>query len=68
MLIVFKLPELPPSCSIISVISINDSAAADGELLDLRLKIVSENSVCKEPCVLKEKIKIEIKLNFEHLL
>ena len=28
---------------------------ADGEFLDLYLKIVQENSVYKEPCVLKEK-------------
>ena len=27
----------------------------DGEILDLHLKSVQENSVYKEPCVLKEK-------------
>ena len=38
----------------ISIISINDEAA-NGEFLDLYLKIVKENSAYKETCVLKEK-------------
>ena len=41
-------------CKYISIISINDSAA-DGEFLDIYLKSVQENSVYKEPSVLKEK-------------
>ena len=38
----------------ISVTSINDKAT-DGKSLNLYLKSVQENSVYKEPCVLKEK-------------
>ena len=38
----------------ISIISINNTAT-DGEFLDLYLTNAQENSVCKEPCVLKDK-------------
>lgn len=49
----------------ISITSISD-LASDGELLDLYLRSVQENSVYKEPCF-ERKMKDQTKLSFEHL-
>ena len=54
---IWALPQLlKADYKFVSVISVHDWAA-DGEFLDLFLKSVKENSVYKEPCVLKEKKK-----------
>ena len=54
----FKLPELSRSClkQIIYILKLSELIIKPryGEFLDLHLKSVQENSVYKEPCVLKE--------------
>ena len=57
-LIVFKLPEISCSCSkrIINMFQLSqlNDYAAEGEFLDFYFKSAQENSVFKEPCVLKQ--------------
>ena len=56
MLTVFKLPQLPRSCSkrIINIFQISQLIIRF-QIFDLYLESVQENSVYKESCVLKEK-------------
>ena len=43
------------------------NSAVDGDCRSLFEKCIQENSIYKEPCVLKEKKKNEVKLNSDHL-